>query len=312
MRFKPLLALAAVLLLPPTVAASEPTRVTLATATPGGGFPLFGDAAAAVINATDPTLAVVTRNTQGSTENLALLERREIDLALVAGTPAYEAFEGLKGPKTSARIISVIYSSFGVFAVRADSPVRTVRDLVGQPIAWGTRASGLTQISRYILGGIGLDTETDFKAVYLDKAGDGPGMLAEGRVAAVWGGGVGWPSFTRITQSGGRLVGLSASDVEAVVKRHAFLTAMTLPAGTYPGQQEPVLTAGTWSYLLARADLPDDVAYRIARALDKGNAALVDRLAQARETTPRLTAQAVRERSRLHPGAQRYLTELGL
>ena len=32
------------------------TRVTLATATPGGGFPFFGDNAAAVINETDPSL----------------------------------------------------------------------------------------------------------------------------------------------------------------------------------------------------------------------------------------------------------------
>ena len=44
------------------------TRIVLGTATPGGGFPVYGDAVAAVINAVDDSLRVETRNTKGSTE----------------------------------------------------------------------------------------------------------------------------------------------------------------------------------------------------------------------------------------------------
>ena len=36
----------------------EKISVVLGTATPGGGFPLYGGAAAETINATDPTLHV--------------------------------------------------------------------------------------------------------------------------------------------------------------------------------------------------------------------------------------------------------------
>lgn len=50
------------------------TAVTLGTATPGGGFPVYGDAVAATVNATDPSLDVKTRNTKGSTENVPRLE----------------------------------------------------------------------------------------------------------------------------------------------------------------------------------------------------------------------------------------------
>ena len=71
---------------------ADPTRVTLATATPGGGFPFFGDNAAAVINETDKSLLVETMNTKGSTENIGLLNDGKVDIALVAGEPAYEAF----------------------------------------------------------------------------------------------------------------------------------------------------------------------------------------------------------------------------
>ena len=95
---------------------AEPTRVTLATATPGGGFPFFGDNAAAVINETDKSLHLVTRNTKGSTENIGLLNEGKVDIALVAGEPAYEAFQAIGQPKTSALIIQANCSSFWMMA----------------------------------------------------------------------------------------------------------------------------------------------------------------------------------------------------
>ena len=111
----------------------------MATATPGGGFPLFGDNAAAVINETDKSLAVETHNTKGSAENIVLLEQGKMDIALVAGEPAYEAFAGIGRAPTNLKIISAIYSNPGMFAVKGDSPAKQLRDLVGKPIAWGTR-----------------------------------------------------------------------------------------------------------------------------------------------------------------------------
>ena len=54
--------------------ASQASIVSLGTATPGGGFPLYGAAFADTVNATDPSLAVTPRNTRGSTENVPLLE----------------------------------------------------------------------------------------------------------------------------------------------------------------------------------------------------------------------------------------------
>jgi TRAP transporter TAXI family solute receptor len=291
---------------------AEPTRVTLATATPGGGFPFFGDNAAAVINETDKSLHVVTQNTKGSTENIGLLNEGKVDIALVAGEPAYEAFQALGQPKTTALIIQAIYSNPGMFAVRGDSPAKSLRDLIGKPIAWGTRASGLTLLGRYVTDGLGLDREKDFQPHYLEKAGDGPLMVADGRVAALWGGGIGWPGFTAVMQAGGRFVGLTADEVAKISAKHNFLKPITVPAGAYPGQKEPVNSVGSWSYVLARADLPDDTAYRLAKALHDGHAALVQRLDQASETTPQSTANAAPSAAQIHPGVQKYLRELGV
>ena len=292
--------------------AAAQTKVTLATATPGGGFPFFGDNAAAAINETDPSLNVVTQNTKGSAENIGLLDAGTVDIALVAGEPAYEAFQGIERSKTTALVVAAIYSNPGMFAVRGDSPARTLRDLVGKPIAWGTRASGLTLLARYVTDGLGLDREKDFQPHYLDKAGDGPLMVADGRVAALWGGGIGWPGFTAVMKAGGRFIGLTPDEVAKVTAKHNFLKPITVPAGSYEGQKEPVNSVGSWSYILARPTLPDDVAYRLAKALHQGHAALVNRVAQGKETTPQNTRMAAPRPDLIHPGVQKYLKEIGL
>ena len=132
------------------------TTITLGTATPGGGFPVYGNAFAEIMNAADPALGIEPRNTKGSNENIPLLESDQLDIALVAGEPSYEAFMGIGRAPTKLKILTAMYSSPGMFVVRADSPYKTIRDLVGQPVAFGAKGSGLPILSRYMLDGIGL------------------------------------------------------------------------------------------------------------------------------------------------------------
>ena len=52
----------------------QQTKIILGTATPGGGFPVYGAAVVEVVNAADASLLLQPQNTKGSTENLPLLE----------------------------------------------------------------------------------------------------------------------------------------------------------------------------------------------------------------------------------------------
>ncbi len=287
-------------------------KIVLGTATPGGGFPLYGGALADTINETDTALRVEPRNTKGSTENIPLLEAGELDIALCTGEPAYEAFEGIGRPKSDLKIITAMYSTAGMFIVRGDSPARTIDDLKGKPVAFGTKGSGLTILSRYVLEGLGLDQVKDFQPIFLDKAGDGPTMVTDGRAAALWGGGVGWPGFATLAQAGGRFIAPNAEEIARVRAKHSFLKATTLPANSYAGQTAAIQSVGSWSYVLARPTLSDDVAYALAKAIDKGHAALVKRLDQGAETTPANTAAASPSAALIHPGVRKYLKELGL
>jgi TRAP transporter TAXI family solute receptor len=295
-------------------AAINKTTLSFGTATPGGGFPLYGDAFADVMNAADPALAISPRNTKGSNENIPLLEKGELDLGLVAGEPAYQAFMGIDRPPTKLKILTAIYSSPGLFVVRADSPYKTIRDLVGQPVAFGAKGSGLPILSRYILDGLGLQQDQDFKSIYLDRAGDGPAMVLDGRAAALWGAGVGWPGFVAVANSSGgaRFIAPSADEIAQVRAKHSFLKPLTVPAGSYPGQSEAIPSIGSWSFVLVRETLPDDVAYRLAKMLHGAEATLCKTLPQACETTAANTVAAAPSLDLIHPGVLTYLREIGV
>ena len=288
----------------------NPLLVTLilGTATPGGGFPVYGEAFADMVNAQEPALSIQTKNTKGSAENVPLLEAGKLDIALVQGEAALEALNGIGRPPADLRILFAMYATPGMFVVRGDSAVRAIADLKGRPVVLGTQGSGLTVMGRGVLEVLGVEVSP----ITLEKAADGPAMVLDGRAAALWGAGIGWPGFNAVAKAGGRFVVPEAGEIQRILAKNSALKALTLPAGSYPGQDAPLDTVGSWSFVLAKPDLPEEVAYKLARAIHWAEAPLAARLAQARETTMANTAAAAPNPALVHPGVRKYLREIGV
>jgi TRAP transporter TAXI family solute receptor len=138
-------------------------------------------------------------------------------------------------------------------------------------------------------------------------------MVLDGRAAALWGGGIGWPGFATMAQApgGARFIAPSPEEIAQIRAKHSFLKALTIPPGSYPTQNEPIASVGSWSFVLARPTLDDETAYRLARALHRAESDLGRRLAQARETTAVNTAAAAPNPALIHPGVAKYLREIG-
>ena len=150
-----------------------------------------------------PRFTIEPRNTKGSAENIPLLEAGTIDLGLVQGEAALRSLCGHRPrPDQSENRQRDVFVARHVRGARRQ-PVSLIKDLAGKPVAFGARGSGLVILARYVLDGLGLDQEKDFQAIYLDRAGDGPAMVLDGRAAALWGGGIGWPGFTTMAQAPG-------------------------------------------------------------------------------------------------------------
>ena len=292
-------------------ASAQSVKVRLGTATPGGGFPVYGDAFIAAIKARDPGLEIEPINTKGSTENVPMLEAGTLDIALVQGEVVYEVMAGIGRPAANLKVLTAMYPTAGLFVVRADSPYRRIADLKGQKIAWGAAGSGLVILGRYAMDGLGLDAAKDFQPVYLERAGDGPAMVLDGRVAALWGGGAGWPGFKTVMASkeGGRFVAPDAKEIGTILGKHKFLKPIAQPAGGYPGQAEAIPSVGSWSFVMARPGLAEAVAARLARALHQNEATASPQLV---DTTAKNTLAAVTDTKLLHPGVLAYYRQAGL
>ncbi|MCW8963333.1 MAG: TAXI family TRAP transporter solute-binding subunit [Gammaproteobacteria bacterium] len=295
------------------LSAAEPTQVVLGTATKGGGFQLFGHNLAEVIHQTDKTLKVEAIATKGSRQNLPFLEEGKIDIGQVEGNAARQALDGIGRKPANLKVLSVMYPNPGMFVVRGDSSYQSIEDLKGQPIAFGTQASGLRILVNDVLDGLGLRPDQDFEQIILKKAAHGPQLVLEKKAEALWGAGIGWPGFVKVAKgpTGARFIAPSEKQIDTILKKHPHLIRMTVPAGTYQGQDNAIDSIGLWSLILVRPELEEDIVYRLARAIHQGNDALVKRLPQGRYTQPANTVKHV-PRHRLHPGAARYYRELGL
>ncbi len=297
----------------PLVLATDKTTIRWATATKGGGFQLFGENMAEVINATDNQLNVETLATKGSRQNLELLESGAVDVGQVEGNAARVALDGVGRPAANLKILSVMYPNPGMFVVRGDSEYESIDDLRGQPIAFGTKASGLRILVKDVLDGLGLEPDKEFQQIILEKAAEGPNLVLEGKAAALWGAGIGWPGFVEVANgpAGGRFIAPSQEQILQILEKHPHLQKMTVPAGTYKGQEKDVHSVGLWSLILVSPDLDDETAYRLARAIHRGHEALVHRLPQGRYTQAVNTVKYA-PAQRLHPGAAKYYREIGL
>jgi TRAP-type uncharacterized transport system substrate-binding protein len=96
--------------------APQPIRVKLGTATPGGGFPVYGEAFIAAIKAEDPALEIEAINTKGSTENVPRLEAGTLDIALVQGEVVHESLAGIGRAPANLKVLTAMYPTAGLLS----------------------------------------------------------------------------------------------------------------------------------------------------------------------------------------------------
>ena len=279
----------------------------LGTATKGGGFELFGATLSSLVNQLDTPVKLKPIATEGSRQNLQLLEQGKITIGLVEGNAARQAIEGIGRNKLDVKVLSVMYPNPGMFVVRADSPYQTIDDLKGQPIAFGTRASGLRILVNDVLDGLELDPARDFKQIILNRAAEGPELLLTRKAEALWGAGIGWPGFVKVANSevGARFIPPSSEQIDRILKKHSHLKRMTVPAGSYKGQARDIHSIGLWSLILISPEVSDTIAYELARAIHQAEALMAKKLKQGQFTTASNTILNV-DRKLLHPGVIQY------
>jgi hypothetical protein len=102
----------------------------------------------------------------------------------------------------------------------------------------------------------------------------------------------------------------SVDQVANVRKAFPELTPSLIPAGTYPSLTTDYRTFGLYNFAIVNKDLPDDLVYKIVKAVFEHHQELVDAHPAAKET---LSANVDRDTFLpFHPGAVRYYREVGV
>ena len=86
---------------------------------------------------------------------------------------------------------------------------------------------------------------------------------------------------------------------------------VTVPAGTWNGQDEEIKTVGSQQCIIVSADMDEEVAYQITKALCENRDILVNTSAVLANFNPEVSGSKALTGCELHPGAARYYQEMG-
>ncbi len=109
------------------------------------------------------------------------------------------------------------------------------------------------------------------------------------------------------TARGVRVLSLPDDKLAALRAKNAGYAKLTIPRGTYPGQESDAVTVGTFTHIVASARLLDDVVHGITRLLVERRDHLAAVVGAIKEMTPE--KMAVDVGVPFHPGARRFFDE---
>lgn len=308
----------------PVLAEQDPRPYTLATASEGGTYYPVGVAMAllAKINLQGSTgIDMEAITSAGSIENIALMREGTAQfgiLQVLAGDLAQQATDQTVdfGPQDELRAVAMLWPDVAHFLLRSDLALTGTLDdlanLTGQGFSMGAEGSGTAYANGVLFANYGLDT-TDWGVVNADYV-QSVQMLVDGQIGGVnISSGIGAASvvdvFTRMNY-GVRLLSVTNEQAASLDGGMGALSTVTIPAGTYPGLQEPLQSASMPNFLAVRGDVPDEDVYQITRVIFENLEYLCG--VQAAACGMSLEAARTGLPIALHPGAARYFDEVGV
>ena len=256
----------------------------------------------------------------GSSAYTPLVNRGEIDFAMLNSMDTPNAYTGavnFNGHKNSdLRVVGVLFPLRVGIAVPKDSPAKTIADLKGMrmPSQFTSQNTiAITQDAMLATGGLSIADMKQFPVANYVK---GMKALAEGKVDAAQfclGCAMAQEAQVDLAAHGGlRFISLSDSP-EAVAGMHKVFdhayTQVFNPTPAYPGILAPTRVMVFSAFLLASTHVPDDVVYKVVKALYENKVELAATSATMKGFDPDTMAEATS--MPYHPGAEKFYKEIG-
>ncbi len=313
MKMKKLMCLTLCLCLLLALAACSSAKMTMGTGGPTGTYYAFGG----VLSQYMKNYAGVDVNavsTDGSKANIEGIDAGDYQLATVQSDVMAYAWAGTRsfeqnGKINSFRVLGGLYAE-AVQLITMDPNIKSVADLAGKNVSIGAPGSGVYFNAIDVLNAAGL-TEADINPQYM-SFGDSTDGLKDGKIdAAFIVAGAPTAAITELcTTNSAFLVPIDGDIAQTLMESSPFYTAYEIPAGTYAGQDEAVVTVTVKATMIVSADIDEETVYNLTKAIFDNTAAIAKENGKGNElsienATSGMTAP-------FHPGAAKYFAEQGI
>ncbi|MCM3240091.1 TAXI family TRAP transporter solute-binding subunit [Heyndrickxia oleronia] len=288
---------------------SKVKLLTIATGGTGGTYyPLGGMMGKIIKDETGINADVITSG--ASSENMAILKDNKADIAFTQTDIVSYATKGelmFDGKKIdSLKGLGTLYPET-IQIVTTKSDIKSVEDLKGKVVSVGAAGSGTRANAEQILEAYGMSFD-DIKVRDL-SFDDSTAGIQDGSIDA---------AFITAGTPTSAVEGLSATDTvsivpidadkaDALIEKYPFYIKDEVPADTYK-IKEAVPTIAVLSMLVVREDLPEDVVYKVTKAIYENTDKIKHSKAQFIKAESALNGMSID----LHSGAKKYFDEKGI
>ena len=293
---------------------------TITTATTGGSFYPAGVAISQLWYeklGEKLDIKFSTQSSAGSVENADILRKKEAEIAIMQNNVVLWAYFGthmFEGkPNKNFRLLQPFVPN--EYHIMVDKNVNSLLDIKGKKFVVGRAGSGNVTVSEAVLAAIGLSFD-DVRPEYLGQQ-EGLNALRNGVVDAVMAmGGYPVPSISDMMATPIRsfkVLNLSDEERNIIHQKEPWMLITEIPANTYMNQPEPIKTLQHVALFIVTEEMPEDVAYELAKTTWEN----MDWLRKASAIFNRMKIEAVDEGFLnypvpLHKGAEKYYKEIGV
>lgn len=295
--------------------AQAATKLKIGGGPTGGTFNAFASGAAVYLPKKDADIQATAVGSGGSVANVRRVHSHQSDMALSYGGDLWLGANG-KLPKDdvkydNVRILGFLYGAPAQLIVRADSGIKSAKDLVGKRVAAGNAGSGAAASCERFFRHLGIWDKAKIQFLGYSKAAQN---FLDRKLDAFWVL-VGYPNRSIIEANARADIRLINVGDDAVAsgfyKALPFYKPTTIPAGTYKDVAE-CKTFQDATFLTANKDVPAELVYKVMTILwsDEGMKEM---------TTRKKTFKSMNMENNfagasvpLHPGAIKFWEEKGL
>jgi TRAP transporter TAXI family solute receptor len=303
-------AFAAILCVPPAATAQE---VTLMTGPQGGVWVPLGGSLKGMWEKAIPGLQVQMQPGAG----IANIRGIDEGKAQIGFGNTITTVDGLAGrppyPKPVTKVCQVanLYPQYYQVVVPVDANINSISDLKGKVMVTQPKGNSSEIINVHLLQVYGMTYQSLAKVNFMNTYTDAVEMMKDGH-AKVFTLGTTVPASAVMDLASARdikLIGIDEKTLAAMKKINPGYSKLTIKAGTYPKQSKDVDVIGYATHLVASCDLPEEMVYKMVKAM----AANVSDMAASNKAISGLTPKIMAEEIGvpLHKGALKFYKEAG-